>query len=1450
MTRGTWIIAAAAGMALAASTGHSQPWMRGNANGGILNPVFPDETAIGRETLGRINEFLAAGNSGSAVRELQRLLDEEADRVVPADAAGEVFVPVREAVHRLLGERPEVLKLYRESESATAERQLKGGDAAGVERSRLLTPAGFDAAIDVARGQLEAASFEAARITLEALTTHPDRSGARAKAAAALATTVARYLDRADAWAWADRWRAEAGDGSARPAAFTRPGALAEPEWSSSREAPDLPVDGVPSRPLWSSRLEPESLPEDVSQLREPDLPVEQIVDNQWVVPTVVGDTIYINDGTFVTARDRYTLTPRWTVRPASEGQEDPFVVRRLATTRSQGRQVEDVSTVSVVGASGSSGGTLIATMGLAMGGAREGSVATVAIDTATGRVLWSIEVDRLDPLLDGASVRGPALIDPLGGGTVVLAVRRPTLGRRTVSQALVGLDLETGTLRWVRPVASAGSIPWGGGARGVGFAPVLDRGVVYTLDTLGVMAAVEASTGRTRWVRTMPAPSVPLGGGVEGRLPWQWMEPIVDGSSLVTLTPDRSRVVRVALADGSIEASRLSAELGEPQYLVRAGDQIGAVSAAGVSFVPIADIAKGTVRRVRTGEAGSIRGRVLAGPTGVHVPRIDGVAFYPIPRDERAVEPTLVRLEKPGTLVALADQVFTIDAASVHNYLSFEAADTRLTARMKADPLDPEPAVTAAQLAYHAGKLERIAPTADAAIRAIESDPKRPVASAQRERLLAALMLMVDQSQSRWEQPAPGSERRKEEGAAANVPAAIDLPWMEQVLVRVGRLAQTPPERATHLLALGRFQDAADRPALGIEAYQRILAEPGLSGAAWTSAGVTARADLEATRRIRSLVAEHGSKAYAAFDADAANRIAGLGASPSLEALEGLAREFPASRSAAAALVRVSELHEAAGRPQPAIAALREALEIAESTAEDEAGAAIGIGEIAGRLLTLLDRNDKLFSAWQTLIRLRQTHAGLTLSVRGTSIDEAALAAKIEQKMASSRRLPRVGGEVVGDPVVLAGWSIMPMRSRGSIDRACEQVMMINAGLNRVALFVAGPSASEPMAASWHRNFGQAAPVLVRYDAETVDLVWESAPEHAAGKTLGTGPMIERISSADGRTLWFSAGLSELLPVREDAAELARRGELMVTSDAGVVVVADRVGRVAGIDAATGQTLWRRQTPVQAVADMAQASGVLTLGGLSADPNSPRARPVLVVLDARRGEVVHRLDDLGSPVRWLRVVGGEMGGAAGADRAVPTAIVAGLNSAVVAIDPAGGRVNWSLSGVPAAAALEAFVFGPRMFLLDSNRQMWMGSTVTGQVNPRPLPSMDHFIGATIEATALPENRTAFSSDRGVCVFDERGELVGIDGLNAGPDMVVLPPTATRGGFLTIEASARAGENGFRLHMLDSASARLRWTRTVIGFEISPRRMVAIDGRVLISSGGSTAVLVMAEEAR
>src|SRR5438105_9570867 len=60
-----------------------------------FNPVYTDDSPVAGETLAQVRQFIASKDDSEAARELQKLLDEQPDRVVAVEGQPELFVGVR-----------------------------------------------------------------------------------------------------------------------------------------------------------------------------------------------------------------------------------------------------------------------------------------------------------------------------------------------------------------------------------------------------------------------------------------------------------------------------------------------------------------------------------------------------------------------------------------------------------------------------------------------------------------------------------------------------------------------------------------------------------------------------------------------------------------------------------------------------------------------------------------------------------------------------------------------------------------------------------------------------------------------------------------------------------------------------------------------------------------------------------------------------------------------------------------------------------------------------------------------------------------------------------------------------------------------------------------------------------------------------------------------------------
>src|SRR5690606_9921038 len=140
-----------------------------------------------------------------------------------------------------------------------------------------------------------------------------------------------------------------------------------------------------------------------------------------------------------------------------------------------------------------------------------------------------------------------------------------------------------------------------------------------------GVIGAYEAHSGRPVWVRRIDTQAWT---GSESSRPWEVSTPIIDDDgALLTLAPDRTEVLRIALDDGEILARRSADRLGAaaPRYLVRVGDNLAVVGESRIGVVPLVGFETAeAVSSARLPEPG-IRGRVVGAGSQLLVPLVSG---------------------------------------------------------------------------------------------------------------------------------------------------------------------------------------------------------------------------------------------------------------------------------------------------------------------------------------------------------------------------------------------------------------------------------------------------------------------------------------------------------------------------------------------------------------------------------------------------------------------------------------------------------------------------------------------------------------------------------------------------------------------------------------------------------------------------------------------------------
>lgn len=1366
---------------------------------GQENPVFLDDSTLASDVLAGLPGLLASSNEGEAVRLLQRLLDEEGDRLVATTGDDGLFESVRSRTNRILLSDPALLERYRASESARAETLLEEGRASEVERALLLTPAGFEAAVRVAGEHLDAGRFASARLTLTQLERHPDRSDVRLAArAAAVWRALSRYLDRADVRESAARWAAAAGVETGPPTPAPWPESLSRAVQTPESDGAAVDAETLVGTPLCSAPLQPIAVLD-----ADPEAPVTRrartVQEYPNLFPVAVGDTVYTTDGLWISAWDRFTLTPRWQVKPRGadnerEALEEQYAARTYRRNRS--RDVEESATLAVHGR------ILVVATGLVADGGRVGDPRLHALDTETGRVLWSSYVDELDDQLEESSTRGPAVFE---GDLAVVAVRKISQTKRFASAYLVGIDLADGSARWVRLAGSAGWLGYAGRGQWSDW-PTLHEGVVYRVDELGVICAVEAGSGRYRWVRKLTGMESRL---PSPRLPWASSRPVIDGDTMLALSPDRSELLRIDLETGAILGRRDARLLGQPGYIFAHGDRLFAVSPTRIASVPLDAAESAPIVLSDVAPEPGILGRVVSAGESLLAPVTTGVVVLNAAnlREGRGVV-----LDAPGNLLPLDNQLLAVDNEQLHSYLGWEKASEVLRARLDADPSDVGSAISYAELAYRAGHPEAALEPVDRALAAMSLDPLGPDVQGGQHRLFGLLLEML---------------------SAAGAKGMLTPELANGAVERLGAVAMTTDERATHLLMLTQVRERGGRPSEALDACQKVLADPRLASASWRRAGSSVRAEVEALARLDELLRVHGLGLYEPFDLEATAELSRLEeADAAPEGFEALARRYPRAQCAAEAWLDAAVGHAARNAPLATDRALSRGIDaaLAARTLGRTPDPAI-VGELVGRRVSALLEANRLDAAAGELALADERWPGLALTTGRSVVDRSLLESILRDRVAARDARPVISPDLSDEAVSMEGWALMrPLDRRDAFTR--RETVLLQSG-ERVGAW-GFDQQSRRMVERW----GLATttkPSLVRQDAERV-LLYQ--PDEGGGTLLSLG-------AGDGAELWRSVRLGEALARAEGRAAAAGGGErlspldgrvsasdLVLAVDETVIAVVSRSGRAVGIDASTGRELWSTRSACQSVHDAAAGEGVLVLGGTATpDVDDQASEPVVTVLDLASGEELSRFTANGARVRWVQV-------ARGSGRAI-----VGLSRGLVCLSLPDAQVQWTLTESGLEDSSAGWIFGDRLFLQTSMLELALVDTAIGSLMAPRLEAAGCLdVGPPIDAIRNGDLVT-FLSPAGCVMLDARnGERVGADAIEPAAAGLVQPVPA-RDALVLCEREPLAGQAGvYRLHVLDNRSGRALATRPLM-LEQPPRRIALLDGVILITTDDQTVVL-------
>lgn len=891
------------------------------------HPVYVADSPSADVAVSRATELSRAGNTEEAAVVLDGLLRADAGALTAWPEGGEgVFRTVRAKIHDVLLEDGVLLEAYRGLVEERARAMLDAGEADEVERSYLLADAGFDATMRRAQRAMESARFASAYLLLEQLDRHPGRVGGRAVSAANLLASVSRFAGRGEEGAVGRRagdtalverigallasWRADAGLAqAAAPAGVTPPA----PVLVADPYEPVGPgrLDGVARRPLAAVPIRSSAQATAIAEARRATARNRGRDTGEVYppMPVVAGELVIVNSGREIMAWDRYTLAPEWSLEVVSWGG---------ATGRAVASDVDDINTVLV------DDGVIIAVTEVASRLPLTDERVIVAIDAETGVPLWRRTLWEFEEAgLESAVVSGRPTIED---GVLVLAALKRVPAERLFSVWMIGLDVRTGDRLWVRPIVSAGREQWNDDREiadgGAGTAGLVVRG-----DELGVIVAIEALTGRVRWLRSESA-AERFSRTLSGVTPWSSNVPQVSGDGVYMMSPSRDWLLQLNRWDGAEVVRRPASQLGRPMYLVLAGDTLMGVGQAGVTAQPVSSFAASAGVESLYSFLGDDRepaGRAAAVGDDLLVPIESGVVrLRPNMEEGRARR---LALPAAGNVVALDGYLAVATNDHLRAFSSWEIANERLSARMDADPNNPRVALTYAKLAYQAGRPEAIIDAVDRGLAAIERDPLDEGLRVARAEMFETLLSFVEP----WRDPAANERAGAGQGALAGEPVLRG-----DLIGRLGALASSPEERASYLFALGDHLESTGDAAGAVRRYQEIVLDQRLARTVYMiDAGRSSSADIEATRRLRRVVEAMGDGVYTPFDRDAATEFAAaLEAGGDPEAMLAVARRYPLAGSSGVAWTAAGLAYRDQGRSARAVYALEEAIRLSSDVA------------------------------------------------------------------------------------------------------------------------------------------------------------------------------------------------------------------------------------------------------------------------------------------------------------------------------------------------------------------------------------------------------------------------------------------------------------------------------------------------------------------------------------
>ena len=1397
-------------MALVSSYGLAQ----GTSTQNPSNPVYLADAPVAIETIERAMSLSAQGSYAEAARTLSHLIIEQGDRLTPQTYESEISIPVRRRIQSVLLSDPQLLEAYRRINSSKAQRLFDDGHFQDAWRNYWLTPAGCRSALNHAQMLIESARFSSGIRVLQELLDHPDAALYAARSTG-IARTAHRAMPGSRSRVLLDRWSSISGIVIADEPPFQRPADLPG-QITSLRSVPVNPdaaglrLEGIVPRPIATAKLSPPPSTDELASVDDQPRTGAVSQPKPWTMPVVWGDWLITNDGVTISCFDRFTLRPRWrvaTTATQTEEQDRTSIGIRARIART----VEDLSSATVVD------DVVYVAAGLARTGKRTGDNRLLALDLHNGSILHSTTLEQLDPSLEESTIRGSVIVD---GDTLIVAARKNLRRERLVALALVGIDRHTFKHLWTREIGSAGSLPFQQIGQ-ISHSGMLDDGVLYWTDMMGLVCSVETATGDILWAKGMPTTDIYAR---HEREPWTVSTPIVHGEYVYILGVDGQRIDQINKHTGETVGSAKATVSGLGLYLIETPTQIACVNKTGITMHSIDKFGVLKPHLITpTGDGrGVIRGRVIGSGSMLIVPISSGLVMLDT---NRVGVRTLIDLEHTGIAVALDGQILITDENEVSSYLSWDIARQLLVHRI--DTLgDVHAAITLSDLAFRSDHHDQILPAVDRALQILRgSKSGADTRDEARGRLFAVILDMVG---------LPDDQSLPNGGT-------LEPAIRSRLLDRSVMVARSPQQTLAQQMTRGAWYRAMGQVPQAVRIYHGILQDPSLSSGMWQGGGLAIRAEIEATRQLEDIVAEHGRAVCAVFDGLAAADLDAMVGSESADQYEQLARNYPWAVTSPGVWAMAADLWMSDDNAPAAVRAAQSGIDSVQRLRVHGVRVEFPVlNQLGSALVSGLLDSQRQSDAARAAARLSSVYPSILFTIHGQQIDAAALSVGLS----SSQPAPVLGSRFVysDQPMLLTG---SPVKS--PIRTEFDTMVFFAPQLAQARMVRFVDSVPEVL---WTRRAPDVEPpvVVVHNEFQTI-LMW--APPGGDPR----GGSIESIETISGESRWIIDSMDETLLEHssrkpDDMVQIDGQfvsptegvvmpKQILSVCDGSVLVLVDRIGRGMGIDILTGRVLWKGDLPINRVHDADLSSGVLGLAGMwIVDHNAQTGEAFerstrIASIDARTGQTIQLLHAQSSTPRWVRV-------------APSGNLLVGTSQRILSVSSRTGTFDWVIRNTSLFNTNAGWIIDETLVVLDEFVGLWSIKLGSGQIRDDAFGMSGRVTERGWVDVSGHKDHFAAAASGGLGIFHTAGGIVGLDSEQARWPYVDAAWASDRVVFVRRAAESDDGFTHVPVKMFDQHNARLTDSiNLMIPNEIQrqPTTVQAANGVVVIGFGEVSVLL-------